>query len=91
MENNGYNFRLRAHRFAGEFELQEKTATLKSTLSLFGLEIPVEFAFKVRGLDASLDYVSTSFSLNGSPVKARLKVTAEPPLPANAAVSSLYL
>ncbi len=68
--------------FAGEFELQEKAATLKSTLSLFGLEIPVEFAFKVRGLDASLDYVSASFSLNGSPVKARLEFGTEEDIPA---------
>ncbi len=68
--------------FAGEFDLQEKSATLKSKLSLFGLEIPIEFAFKVNGLDASLDYVYTSFSLNGSPVKARLEFGTEADIPA---------
>lgn len=68
--------------FAGEFDLQEKSASLKSTISLFGLDIPVEFAFNVRGLDASLDYVSTSFSLNGSPVKARLEFGTEEDIPA---------
>ena len=74
--------------FDGDFKItktgKKKTyyATLKSELTLFGLDIPVEFAFNIEGENITLDYVQTEFDLGKTHLKAHLTFGTEEDIPA---------
>lgn len=75
--------------FDGEFEInrvgkskKNYYATLNSRLSLFGLDIPIEFAFDIQGENITLDYLKTEFDLGKTHFKANLTFGTEEDIPA---------
>lgn len=69
--------------FGGEFKFDETSASLKSTIEVFGLKVNLDFEFLIDKEGAvSLNYVDANLNLNGSPVSARLKFGTEADIPA---------
>ncbi len=69
--------------FGGEFKFDETSASLKSTIEVFGLKVNLDFEFNIdKEGKVSLNYVDANLNLNGSPISAHLKFGTEADIPA---------